>query len=75
VSNVAYAGHRAEAGEDLGLATATPAQDPGYGLGVISCRGALALAADVLALAAPSAAQRERPFDSETRAGRTVTRC
>lgn len=75
MSNVAYAGHRAETGEDLGLATATPAQDPVYGLGVISCRGALALAADVLALAAPSAAQRERPLYSEPRAGRTVTRC
>jgi hypothetical protein len=75
VSNVAYAGHRAQTGKDLGLATATPAQDPAYGLGVVSCRGALALAADVLALAAPSAAPRARPFDSEPWAGRTVTRC
>ena len=72
MSNVAYAGHRAATGEDLGLATATPAQDPVYGLGVISCHGALVLAADVLALAAPSAARRERPFDREPRAGWTV---
>ena len=75
MSYVAYAGHRAETGEDLGLATAPPVQDPVYGLGVISCHGVLALAADVLALAAPSAAQRERPFDSEPWAGRTVARC
>ena len=75
MSNVAHAGHRLETGEDPGLATATPAQDPGYGLGIISCHGALALAADVLALAAPSAAQREWPFDSEPGAGRTVPRC
>lgn len=75
MSNVAYAGHRLETGEDPGLATATPVQDPVYGLGIISCHGALALAADVLALAAPSAAQRERPFDWEPWAGRAVTRC
>jgi hypothetical protein len=71
VSNVAYAGHRLETGENPGPATATPAQDPVHGLGIISCHGALALAADVLALAAPSAAQRERPLDrSHGRAGR-----
>jgi hypothetical protein len=75
VSNVAYAGHRLETGEDLGLATGTAAQGPVYGLGIISCHGALALAADVLALAAPSAAQRERPFDREPWAARTVARC
>jgi len=75
VSSVAYAGHRLETGEDLGLATATPAQDPVSGLGVISCHGALALAADVLALAAPSAAHREQPADREPWVGRTVARC
>jgi len=75
VSNVAYAGHRLETGEDPGLAAGTPAQDPVYGLGVISCHGALALAADVLALATPSAAQRPRPFDREPWAARTVAQC
>jgi hypothetical protein len=75
VSSVAYAGHRLVTGaEDLGLATAAPTQGPVYGLGIISCHGALALAADVLALAAPSA-QREQPVDRQPSAGRTVARC
>jgi hypothetical protein len=75
VSKVAYAGHRLETGDDLGLAAATPTQDSSPGLGVIGCHGALALAADVLALAAPSAARRERPFDWEPLPGRTAARC
>ena len=75
MSSVAYAGHRLETEEeDLGLATAAPTEDRVYGLGIISCHGALALAADVLALAAPSA-QREQPADREPWAGRTVARC
>jgi hypothetical protein len=39
--------------------------DVNNGLDIISCRGALVLAADVLALATPPAEQREQPSDRD----------
>jgi hypothetical protein len=49
--------------------------DVSNGLDIISCRGALALAADVLALATPPAEQHDRPSDREQQATGPAARC